>query len=140
MPKTVFISFDYDRDRHYRFLLNALNRNPQFDLTFTDGTPREIRTESISRVKAALTVRINAATHTLVVVGRDANRRHEDWREIGELNWQHWEISRSVQSGNRLVAVKIDPGFASPPPLLRQGASWARSFRVDSIIAALRLA
>ena len=69
----------------------------------------------------------------------DANRTPRGLAcKIGELNWQHWEISRSVQSGNRLVAVKIDPGYASPPPLLRQGASWARSFRVDSIIAALR--
>ena len=137
MNKTVFISFDYDRDRRYRHLLSALNANSRFDLTFTDGTPREIRTGSFSRVKAVLTTRINEATHTLVVVGQDANRLHEDHREIGERNWQHWEINRSVQSRNKLVAVKIDRGYDSPTPLLAQGASWAMSFSVDAIIAAL---
>ena len=137
MNKTVFISFDYDRDRHYRYLLSALKANKRFDLDFTDGTPREIRTNSISRVKAVLTTRINEATHTLVVVGQDANRLHEDHREIGERNWQHWEINRSVQSGNKLVGVKINRQYESPTPLLGQGASWAMSFSVDAIIAAL---
>lgn len=137
MNKTVFISFDYDRDRHYRYLLSALKANKRFDLDFTDGTPQEIRTDSISRVKAVLTTRINEATHTLVVVGQDANRLHEDHREIGERNWQHWEINRSVQSGNKLVGVKINRQYESPRPLLGQGASWAMSFSVDAIIAAL---
>ena len=137
MAKTVFISFDYDRDRRYRYLLSALNENRRFDLSFIDGTPREIRTDSIPRVKAALTNRINQATHTLVVVGADANRLHEDRGEIGEDNWQHWEIERSVQAFNRLVGVKIDRRFESPRPLLGRGASWAMSFLVDSIIDAL---
>ena len=84
-----------------------------------------------------LTTRINEATHTLVVVGQDANRLHEDHRDIGERNWQHWEINRSVQSGNKLVGVKINRQYESPTPLLGQGASWAMSFSVDAIIAAL---
>ena len=99
MNKTVFISFDYDKDRRYRYLLSALNENSRFDLTFTDGTPREIQTDSISQVKAVLTRRINEATHTLVIVGQDANRLHADFRAIGERNWQHWEsIEASKQA------------------------------------------
>ena len=137
MNKTVFISFDYDRDRRYRYLLGALNANNRFDLTFTDGTPREIQTNSISRVKAVLTRRINEATHTLVIVGQDANRLHADHRAIGGRNWQHWEINRSIEAGNGLLAVKIDRQFDSPTPLYGQGARWAMSFSVDGIIAAL---
>ena len=137
MIRTVFISFDYDRDRRYRYLLSALNQNRRSDLTFTDGTPREIQTDSISRVKAVLTTRINQATHTLVIVGQDANRLHTDHQEIGQRNWQHWEITQSAQAGNKFVGVKIDRNFDSPTPLLGQGAKWAMSFTVESIIAAL---
>ena len=137
MYKTVFISFDYDRDRNYRNLLTALNRNSRFDLTFTDATPGEIASDSVSRVKAVLTSRIRQATHTLIVVGQDANRLHADRFEIGEDNWQHWEIRQSIAEENQLVAVKIDHRYESPTPLLRQGASWAMSFTVDGIISAL---
>ena len=137
MNKTVFISFDYDKDRNYRYLLSALNENKRFDLNFTDGTPQEIKTDSVDRVKAALTRRIKNATHTLVIIGQDANRPHRDSQAIGERNWQHWEIVQSVEYKKKLVAVKIERRYESPTPLMNQGASWATSFTVEAIIKAL---
>ncbi len=56
--KRIFISFDFDHDRHYRYLLKALKDNPRNDLVFDDVTPAEIASSSISRVKAVLTQRI----------------------------------------------------------------------------------
>ena len=31
--KKVFVSFDYENDKHYKFLLEAWDANPKFDLT-----------------------------------------------------------------------------------------------------------
>lgn len=69
MPtKKVFISFDYDNDRRYRYLLKALINNPSSDIEFEDLTPEEIQSYDIGRIKAALTRRIRKSTHTLVII------------------------------------------------------------------------
>ena len=135
--KRVFISFDYDHDRNYRYLLTALAKNPRLDIEFTDVTPEEIQSESIPRIKAVLTSRIRDATHTLVIVGKYANSYHPDRQEIGERNWQWWEIKKSDEEGNKFIAVKIESSNESPGPLLGKGATWANSFKVDSIIDAI---
>lgn len=135
--KRVFISFDYDHDRDYRYLLSALANNPRSDIEFTDMTPEEIRSVSISRIKAVLTTRIQDATHTLVIIGKHANSYHPDRQEIGERNWQWWEIKKSYNEGKKFIAVKIEPSNESPEPLLSKGATWANSFKVDSIIEAI---
>lgn len=135
--KKIFISFDYDHDRRYRYLLSALKENSRNDLDFDDLTPEEIDTDDVGRVKAVLTSKIRAATHTLVIVGAHANSYHRDRRKIGTRNWQWWEIEKSAEARNKFVAVKIDSGNDSPDPLLGKGATWARSFKVDSIINAV---
>src|SRR4051794_20423574 len=89
--KRIFISFDYEHDRHYRYLLAALAKNPWFVLEFDDATPGEIQSTDIGRIKAALTQKIRDATHTLVVIGDYANSFHPDRAKIGERNWQWWE-------------------------------------------------
>ncbi len=135
--KRIFISFDYDHDRHYRYLLRALAENPRSDLEFTDVTPEEIQSYDIPRIKAVLTRKIREATHTLVIIGKHANSYHPDREEIGERNWQWWEIKKSIEEGNRMVAVKIDRSNPTPDPLYDQNVSWAYSFTVDSIINAI---
>ena len=32
----TFVSFDYDNDRQYKYLLEAWNKNPNFNFTFLD--------------------------------------------------------------------------------------------------------
>lgn len=137
MAKRVFISFDYDHDRNYRYLLKALVENPRSDIDFEDLTPEEIQSNEVGRIKAALTQRIRKSTHTLVIIGKHANSFHADQSEIGERNWQWWEIQKGDEEGNKFIAVKIDSSNDSPEPLLGKGATWANSFKVDSIIAAI---
>jgi len=135
--KKVFISFDYDYDRHYRYLLSALKENSSSELEFEDVTPEEIQSSDISRIKAVLTRKIKDATHTLVIIGAHANSYHPDRAEIGERNWQWWEIKRSQEEGNKMVAVKIDKTNPTPEPLYNSNVSWAYSFKVASIIEAI---
>ena len=135
--KKIFISFDYDHDRNYRYLLKALAANPRSDIEFDDLTPEEIQTYNIGRIKAVLTRKIRESTHTLVIVGAHANSYHPDRAKIGERNWQWWEIKKSADEGNRFIAVKIKKSNESPTPLLGKKATWALSYTVASIVKAI---
>lgn len=135
--KKVFVSFDYDNDKHYKYLLEAWDANPDFDFVFSDKTPDEIDTTNIGRIKAALTAKINSATHTLVIVGKEANKIHKHSKLIGFKNWLNFEIYQSKQNSNKIAAVKIDKSYESPDELIGAGASWAMSFEEDAIIKAL---
>lgn len=46
---SVFVSFDWDHDRRYKFLLQAWNKNPRFQFVFSDETPGEIDTNNVGR-------------------------------------------------------------------------------------------
>ena len=135
--KPVFVSFDYENDRNYKYLLEAWDANPQFDFLFADETPDEINSNNIGRIKAAISAKINLATYTLVIVGKEANTLHRHWRLIGYRNWINFEVAKSKESGNRLVAVKLDRSNQPPEELLNAGASWAMSYSQDAIIRAL---
>lgn len=138
--KKVFISFDYDNDRKYRYLLKAIKENAGFDIVFKDLTPEEIQSNDVGRIKSVLTERIQNSTHTLVIIGEHANSYHPDRNKIGERNWQCWEIEKSVEKDNGLIAVKIKSENTPPKPLYGKGSTWARSFKVDSILDAINKA
>lgn len=135
--KKVFISFDFDHDRNYRYLLFALNANTGSDVSFEDFTPFEIQSNDVGRIKAALTNKIIRATHTLVVVGRFANSYHPNSLLIGTRNWQWWEIEKSKELGRKLIGVKINRANSAPDPLLNSSAAWAHSFNVVAIVKAI---
>jgi hypothetical protein len=136
--KKVFICFDYDNDRNYRYLLKALAENASSEIEFEDLTPEEIQSDDVGRIKAALRRRIRATTHTLVVIGKHANSYHSKRNEIGTRNWQWWEIEKSAEEiGRKFIGVKIEASNAAPEPLIGKGATWARSFKVESILKAI---
>lgn len=135
--KKVFVSFDYENDKHYKFLLEAWDANPDFEFFFSDLSSAEIKSKSVAVVKQALSAKINQATYTLVIIGKEANKRHPDHVEIGYKNWLNFEVAKSKEHKNRLVGVKIDRSYDSPEELLGAGASWAFSFTQKAIIEAL---
>ncbi len=137
MAKKVFVSFDYDKDKNYKFLLGAWDKNDKFDFSFADHSSQEINSEDVSVVRAALTRKINSADVTLVIIGEDANKKHSDSDDIGYKNWINFEIAKSVENGNSIVGVKLDSTYESPDEILGVGASWAMSFTEENIIKAL---
>lgn len=138
MKTQVCVSFDYTNDNRYYNMLKAWDANSNFDFSFGDCTPSEIQSESVSRIKAVLTQKIDSASCLLVIVGEEANKTHPDSREIGYTNWQNYEIAKAKELGKRLVAVKIDRDYTSPSELLNANASWAMSFTEDAIVKALK--
>jgi phage-related protein len=135
--KKVFISFDYENDKYYKYLLEAWDANPDFDFVFADKTPDEIDSNNVGRVKAALTSKIKDSTHTLVIVGKEANKQHKHYKLIGFKNWINFEVYQSKQNKNKLVGIKLDKSYESPEELIGAGASWALSFTQAAIIKAL---
>jgi len=140
MSKHIFISFDDDNDRNYRYLLSALTANNRSAIDFIEVTPSEIESCDVGRIKAVLTAKIRLATHTLVIVGAQTNNFHRDWALIGERNWQCWEIQQSKREGKKLIAVKIHSTNPTPAPLLSAGASWAFSYTEAAILNAINAA
>lgn len=136
--KQVFVSFDYENDKHYKALLKAWDANPDFDFYFSDLSAEEIKSKSVAVVKQVLSAKINLANYTLVIVGAEANKQHADHKEIGYKNWLNYEVAKSKEHKNKLVGIKIDKAYSSPDELLNAGASWAMSFTKDAIIKALK--
>lgn len=85
-----------------------------------------------------MTRKINEADYTIVIVGKEANKRHKDSQLIGYKNWQNFEIAKSKENGNKLIAIKINSLYESPEELLNSGASWAYSFSEEAIMKAVR--
>lgn len=135
--KRIFISFDYEKDKRYKFLLEAWNKNSNFELSFADNSSGEIQSSDIGRIKAGLTSKINGADGTLVIVGKHCNDKHKDSQEIGYKNWQIFEIEQSKKNDNKIVAVKLDKQNESPDALLHCGCKWAMSYKEDAILQAL---
>ena len=135
--KQVFVSFDYENDKRYKFLLDAWDANKNMDFVFDDCSSEEINSDDISKVKENLTKQINKTTYTLVIVGKEANTKHKDSDEIGYQNWINFEVARSKDHKNKLVGVKIEKSYESPEELLNSGAKWAMNFTQDAIIKAL---
>jgi len=139
LPK-VFVSFDYSDDKHYKYLLQAWHSNPKFEFLFEDGTPQEINSFNVGRIKAALTMKIRAATHTLVIVGKNANKIHSQSHLIGHRNWINYEIAKSVELGKRIAVIKLDPTNTSPERLTGVNASSEYGFTEDNVVRALNSA
>ncbi len=135
--KKVCISYDHENDKRYRYLLEAWDANDSFEFAFNNETPNEIKSEDISRIKAGLTTKIDAATYLLVIIGEHANEKHKNAKLIDERNLINWEIKKAKYLGKKIVGVKINPTNESPEQILNSGAKWARSFKQDAIINAL---
>ena len=135
--KKVFVSFDYTNDRYYKFLLDAWDKNKNIDFVFEDCSSDEIQSNDISVIRSCLTRKIKETNYTLVIIGKEANKRHKDYLKIGYKNWINFEIAKSKENNNKLVGVKIESFYESPEELLNSNAKWALSFKQDAIIKAL---
>lgn len=122
-PK-LFISYDYDNDKHYKNMLLAWDKNDEFDFAFSDHSADvSIQSTNAEAIKRAISAKINSAAHFLCLVGSKTNNS----------GWVAWEIEKAKELKKKLVAVKIDSGNTTPSGLLNSGASWAMSFTFDAI-------
>jgi MTH538 TIR-like domain (DUF1863) len=126
--KSVFISFDYDNDKHYKNLLLAWDKHDDFDFGFYDGSLREsINSTNATYIKSLIKPKIVAASRLLCIVGT----------ETSKSSWIDWEIQTAKDNYKKLIGVKIAKDNTSPSGLIGAGATWALSFNFDAIKKAL---
>lgn len=135
--KKVYVCFDYERDKHFKFLMEAWDANPNFEFSFNDQSPREIQSDNIPTIKGVLSKKIREACFTVVLAGKDLNKIHPDSKEIGYVNWQNFEIARSVEYGNKLVIVKLPDYVEMPVEAMFKGAVRVGPFSQNNIIKGL---
>ncbi len=124
----MFVSYDYDNDKHYKNMLLAWDKNSEFDFGFNDQSADvSIQSTDAAAIKRAISAKINAATYFLCLVGEKTNKS----------SWVSWEIDKAKELKKKLVAVKISYKNTTPSGLLRAGASWAMSFTFDAIKKAI---
>ena len=135
-PKRICIAFDWQNDWDSRHQLGAWLANHKLPATFSDVSAGQLAVENVVGVKTRLIRQIQAATHTLVLIGESANTRHQFSERIRTRNWIWWEIEQSKAEGNRLIAVKLKASNPRPDPLLDADVTWASSFTQEAILKA----
>ncbi|MCZ4410602.1 TIR domain-containing protein [Cryomorphaceae bacterium 1068] len=126
--KKVFISYDYDNDRHFKNLLLAWDGNRQFDFSISDHSADvSINSTRATTIKAVLSRKINECSRFLIIVGKSTYRS----------NWVNWEIEKAHSLGKKIIAVKTDRSNTTPLGLYGIGVSWAMSFTHLSITNAI---
>ncbi len=124
----VFISYDYDNDKKYKNLLLAWDANSEFDFSFYDeSVDVSVDSDDAAAIRRVISAKINDATYFLCLVGKYTHKS----------SWVSWEIKKAVELKKKLVAVKIDNDYTSPNAIIGVGASWAKSFTLESIKNAL---
>ena len=131
--KHVCVSFDFENDKYYYYLLKAWDSNPDIEISITDCTPREIQTESVSKVKQVLSTKIGEASYMIAIIGEHSDDEHPDHKEIVYRNWQAYEISKNEEKGNGLVVVKLNRTYIAPTEAYGVGVEWVDSFNLDDI-------
>ena len=122
--KRIFISYDYDNDAQYKNMLLAWDKNEEFDVEFYDGSLKDsIDSTNAVYIKSRIKPLIERASHLLCIVGA----------ACGTNRWIAWEIETAAALKKKLIGVKIEKSYTSPPALLNNGAKWALSFNFDAI-------
>ena len=138
MYEKIFVSFDFDHDRDYKYTLNMWNKNSSFEFTCDDRSPSEIQTNNITVVKQVLSRKIQEADALVVIVGKYANSLHQDSAQIGYRNWQNYEIAKGKEFTKKLIAVQLDSTNVYPEELKNASAVRVYSFNHDAIVKAVR--
>lgn len=136
--KKIFVSFDFEHDRNYKYTLNMWNKNDNFEFTCDDHSPSEIQTDSVAVVKQVLSRKINEAEAVVVIVGQYANSLHKDSNKIGYRNWQNYETAKAKELRKKIIAVQIQPNYEYPEELEKSNAIRIYSFNEPDIVKAVR--
>ena len=129
--KKIFISYDYDNDRHYKNLLKAWDANGTFDFSFHDySTDVSINSTNTAAIKRVISTKINNAIYFLCIIGV---RTHSS-------SWVNWEIEKAIELNKKIIAVKISSENTTPDSLYGVGASWAMSFTEEAVKNAVNAA
>lgn len=71
MARNIFISYDYDNDKHHKNLLLALNKHGEFDIEFYDqSVDVSINSTNANYIKQVIQSKIAKSDTLLVLIGK----------------------------------------------------------------------
>jgi hypothetical protein len=124
----VFVSYYYDKDRHYKRLLNAWSANKKFNLEFDDiSTDVSINSEDKAYIQRKISEKIEQCDVFVVFVGKESHTRE----------WISWEIIKAKEFNKKIVSIKAKRNYTSPEELLSAGAAWVYGFNEQKIREAI---
>ena len=122
--KKVFISYDYDNDKHYKNLLLAWDANKEFDFSLYDqSVDVSVDSTEASVIRRVISTRISDSVYFLCIIGKHTYKS----------SWVAWEIKKAADLNKKIIAVKTAKDNDTPLELYGIGAEWALSFSFDSI-------
>lgn len=122
--KKIFISYDYNNDKHYKNLLVAWDKNNLFDFIFYDASVDvSVNSEDAEYIKRVIKDRINSASYFLCIIGRQTYKS----------GWVAWETNTAINLYRKIIVVKTEQSNTSLNEISDIGASWAKSFTFESI-------
>ena len=126
--KRVFISYDYAKDKNYKDLLLAWDKNKDLDFSFYDMSMEvSVHESDAAAIKRDISAKISDSSHFLCLVGKYTHKSR----------WVEWEIKTAVELKKKIVAVQLEKNTTTPKALYGVGTSWALSFNFDVIKKAL---
>ncbi len=127
--KQVFISYNYDIDRHYKNLLVAWNNNSHFKFEMRDhSADTSVHSMDETVIKRTISAKINRGKYFIVLIGKTTCK----------CPWVKWEIEKAKELKKKIIAVKLDRTNKTPDELYGVGAAWAYSFKLESITNAIK--
>jgi|GEM_PF-2221910 len=123
--RKIFVSYHSKNDAYYKSLLNAWQKNSDFEFDFHDTSVGiSIKTNNESRIKAGITKKLNQSNLVLCIVGKETNTRE----------WIDFELKKAKELGKKIIIVKIKSNYKSPKCLLNLGVTMIKGFKKEPIL------
>ncbi len=123
--RKIFVSYHSKNDAKYKSLLNAWQKNKDFEFDFHDNSVGvSIKTNNESRIKAEITKKLNKSNLVLCIVGEKTYLRP----------MVNWELEKAKELDKKLIIVKIKSYYKSPKCLLNSKIRIINSFKKDAIL------
>ena len=120
--RKVFISYDYENDKHYKNLLLAWDQNKQFDFYISDySADVSINSTKAGTVKSVLSRYINSATVLLVILGEKTHK-------------SNWSKANRERAENMLALGRMTPIGQKLSDLAKATGTWEALIDVQNSV------
>lgn len=107
MSKSVFISFENDKDKDSFDSIKGLIENPNINVSFNDKSVRkEIDSTNENRIRKEIREKIKSASVLLCIVGKDTH----------SSRWVKWEIETARQNNKKVFFMRKKDDLNSSMP------------------------
>ena len=121
----VFVSYDYDKDRNFKELLNTWSKNPIFNFKMKDvSTDVSISSKDTNYIKQCISKDINDCDIFLVPIGKNTHK--SEW-----VN--KYEIPKAFELNKKIVGILLDKTNKIPESFKKYGDLLCNEFKFKKI-------